>query len=73
MLGIGAHTDYECFTVLRQYEGVEALQVLNKQGVCESGCFRFAAYNQEALTRGLDLFLLPFLQGSLLLLSPEPS
>ncbi|KAL7412746.1 hypothetical protein BDY24DRAFT_390939 [Mrakia frigida] len=33
VLGIGAHTDYECFTILRQFDGVEALQVLNKQGV----------------------------------------
>lgn len=28
-LGIGAHTDYELFTVLLQQQGVKALQVLN--------------------------------------------
>ncbi|EPS41899.1 hypothetical protein H072_4122 [Dactylellina haptotyla CBS 200.50] len=31
-LGIGAHSDYECFTVLAQQQGVEALQVLNATG-----------------------------------------
>ncbi|KAK6503883.1 hypothetical protein TWF481_008884 [Arthrobotrys musiformis] len=31
-LGIGAHSDYECFTILAQQNGVEALQVLNKAG-----------------------------------------
>ncbi|KAF3914348.1 hypothetical protein AA313_de0207519 [Arthrobotrys entomopaga] len=31
-LGIGAHSDYECFTVLAQQEGIEALQVLNSSG-----------------------------------------
>jgi len=30
--GIGAHTDYECFTLLWQQEGVNALQVLNANG-----------------------------------------
>ncbi|KAI9000118.1 2OG-Fe-II oxygenase [Hyaloraphidium curvatum] len=31
VIGIGAHTDYECFTILRQDE-VPALQVLNQDG-----------------------------------------
>ncbi|KAI0754593.1 Clavaminate synthase-like protein [Daedaleopsis nitida] len=30
--GIGAHTDYECFTILWQQEDVRALQVLNANG-----------------------------------------
>ncbi|CED82642.1 Iron/ascorbate family oxidoreductases [Phaffia rhodozyma] len=30
--GIGAHTDYECFTILRQGTDVGALQVLNRSG-----------------------------------------
>lgn len=30
-IGIGAHSDYECFTILAQ-DGVPALQVLNKDG-----------------------------------------
>jgi isopenicillin N synthase-like dioxygenase len=30
--GIGAHTDYECFTILWQDPSVQALQVLNTQG-----------------------------------------
>lgn len=30
-IGIGAHSDYECFTILAQ-DGVEALQVLNADG-----------------------------------------
>lgn len=29
-LGIGAHTDFECFTILAQQDDVQALQVLNK-------------------------------------------
>jgi len=31
-LGIGAHTDYECFTLLLQHGDVQALQVLNAAG-----------------------------------------
>ncbi|EIM86108.1 2OG-Fe-II oxygenase [Stereum hirsutum FP-91666 SS1] len=31
-IGIGAHTDYECFTILWQQDGINALQVLNKRG-----------------------------------------
>ncbi|GAA5955481.1 hypothetical protein JCM8115_006767 [Rhodotorula mucilaginosa] len=31
-IGIGAHTDYECFTLLAQYGDVQALQVLNAAG-----------------------------------------
>jgi len=31
-IGIGAHTDYECFTILWQQDGVDALQVLNTAG-----------------------------------------
>ncbi|OBZ71477.1 hypothetical protein A0H81_08491 [Grifola frondosa] len=31
VVGIGAHTDYECFTLLWQEPGIQALQVLNKQ------------------------------------------
>ncbi|KAI0049430.1 Clavaminate synthase-like protein [Auriscalpium vulgare] len=31
-IGIGAHTDYECFTILWQQSGIEALQVLNTTG-----------------------------------------
>ncbi|KAI0655414.1 Clavaminate synthase-like protein [Cubamyces menziesii] len=31
MIGIGAHSDYQCFTILWQEPGVQALQVLNKQ------------------------------------------
>ncbi|WP_372005715.1 2-oxoglutarate and iron-dependent oxygenase domain-containing protein [Tistrella mobilis] len=31
-IGIGAHSDYECFTILNQMEGVSALQVLNGAG-----------------------------------------
>jgi isopenicillin N synthase-like dioxygenase len=31
--GIGAHTDYECFTILWQQSGVSALQVRNAQGI----------------------------------------
>ncbi|KAI0718197.1 Clavaminate synthase-like protein [Cerioporus squamosus] len=30
--GIGAHTDYECFTILWQQDDVKALQVLNANG-----------------------------------------
>jgi isopenicillin N synthase-like dioxygenase len=30
--GIGAHTDYECFTILWQNTSCQALQVLNTQG-----------------------------------------
>ncbi|EJF60988.1 Clavaminate synthase-like protein [Dichomitus squalens LYAD-421 SS1] len=30
--GIGAHTDYECFTILWQQDDVQALQVLNANG-----------------------------------------
>ncbi|VDB91816.1 unnamed protein product [Peniophora sp. CBMAI 1063] len=33
VLGIGAHTDYECFTILWQQNGIQALQVLNADGV----------------------------------------
>ncbi|EPT00248.1 hypothetical protein FOMPIDRAFT_1122912 [Fomitopsis schrenkii] len=29
--GIGAHTDWECFTILWQEPGIQALQVLNKE------------------------------------------
>ncbi|TDL19673.1 Clavaminate synthase-like protein [Rickenella mellea] len=29
VIGIGAHTDYECFTILWQEPGIQALQVLN--------------------------------------------
>ncbi|KAH6912598.1 2OG-Fe(II) oxygenase [Coprinopsis sp. MPI-PUGE-AT-0042] len=29
VMGIGAHTDWECFTILWQQPGIEALQVLN--------------------------------------------
>ncbi|KAI9066009.1 Clavaminate synthase-like protein [Trametes sanguinea] len=32
VIGIGAHTDFECFTILWQEPGIQALQVLNKQG-----------------------------------------
>lgn len=31
-IGIGAHSDYECFTILAQKEGISALQVLNASG-----------------------------------------
>ncbi|GAA6037832.1 hypothetical protein JCM8097_005061 [Rhodosporidiobolus ruineniae] len=31
-IGIGAHTDYECFTILAQHGSVQALQVLNGAG-----------------------------------------
>lgn len=31
-IGIGAHSDYECFTILAQGGGIEALQVLNSDG-----------------------------------------
>ncbi|GAA6046395.1 hypothetical protein JCM3770_004898 [Rhodotorula araucariae] len=31
-IGIGAHTDYECFTLLLQHGDVQALQVLNAAG-----------------------------------------
>ncbi|BGP54810.1 hypothetical protein JCM8202_003318 [Rhodotorula sphaerocarpa] len=31
-IGIGAHTDYECFTILAQHGDVQALQVLNAAG-----------------------------------------
>ncbi|KZT69604.1 Clavaminate synthase-like protein [Daedalea quercina L-15889] len=31
LVGIGAHTDWECFTILWQEPGIQALQVLNKQ------------------------------------------
>jgi isopenicillin N synthase-like dioxygenase len=31
-IGIGAHSDYECFTILAQKEGISALQVLNAAG-----------------------------------------
>ncbi|GAA5971821.1 hypothetical protein JCM11641_001527 [Rhodosporidiobolus odoratus] len=31
-IGIGAHTDYECFTILAQHGSVQALQVLNAAG-----------------------------------------
>ncbi|MCW0181522.1 MAG: isopenicillin N synthase family oxygenase [Zavarzinia sp.] len=31
-IGIGAHTDYECFTILGQQLGVQALQVQNGKG-----------------------------------------
>ncbi|KAI0036278.1 Clavaminate synthase-like protein [Vararia minispora EC-137] len=32
VLGIGAHTDFECFTVLWQQPGIQALQVCNAAG-----------------------------------------
>lgn len=32
VLGIGAHSDYELFTILRQAGTISALQVLNKKG-----------------------------------------
>jgi len=32
VLGIGTHTDHECFTILRQDDDVNALQVLNARG-----------------------------------------
>ncbi|KAI0698155.1 Clavaminate synthase-like protein [Cytidiella melzeri] len=31
VIGIGAHTDFECFTILWQQPGIQALQVLNAQ------------------------------------------
>jgi isopenicillin N synthase-like dioxygenase len=31
-IGIGAHSDYECFTILAQQQGISALQVLNGAG-----------------------------------------
>ncbi|KAL0577117.1 hypothetical protein V5O48_004870 [Marasmius crinis-equi] len=31
VIGIGAHTDWECFTILWQQPGIQALQVLNAQ------------------------------------------
>ncbi|KAL0064287.1 hypothetical protein AAF712_008731 [Marasmius tenuissimus] len=31
IIGIGAHTDWECFTILWQEPGIQALQVLNAQ------------------------------------------
>jgi len=31
ILGIGAHSDWECFTILWQEPGIQALQVLNSQ------------------------------------------
>lgn len=31
-IGIGAHSDYECFTILAQQDGIPALQVLNASG-----------------------------------------
>jgi len=31
VIGIGAHTDWECFTILWQEPGIQALQVLNSQ------------------------------------------
>lgn len=31
-IGIGAHSDYECFTILAQQQGIQALQVLNSAG-----------------------------------------
>ncbi|KAI0060382.1 Clavaminate synthase-like protein [Artomyces pyxidatus] len=31
-MGIGAHTDYECFTILWQQDDIQALQVLNASG-----------------------------------------
>lgn len=30
-VGIGAHTDFECFTILWQEPGIQALQVLNSE------------------------------------------
>jgi len=32
VIGIGAHTDWECFTILWQEPGIQALQVLNAEG-----------------------------------------
>ncbi|KIY65023.1 Clavaminate synthase-like protein [Cylindrobasidium torrendii FP15055 ss-10] len=32
VIGIGAHTDWECFTMLWQQPGIQALQVLNPDG-----------------------------------------
>jgi len=31
IIGIGAHTDWECFTILWQEPGIQALQVLNSE------------------------------------------
>ncbi|KIY52436.1 Clavaminate synthase-like protein [Fistulina hepatica ATCC 64428] len=32
VMGIGQHTDWECFTILWQQPGIQALQVLNSEG-----------------------------------------
>ncbi|KAH7913970.1 Clavaminate synthase-like protein [Hygrophoropsis aurantiaca] len=32
VIGIGAHTDYECFTILWQQQDIQALQVMNANG-----------------------------------------
>ncbi|OAX38440.1 Clavaminate synthase-like protein [Rhizopogon vinicolor AM-OR11-026] len=33
VVGIGAHTDFECFTILWQQPGIQALQVLNSEKI----------------------------------------
>ncbi|KAJ3547128.1 hypothetical protein NM688_g5435 [Phlebia brevispora] len=65
VLGIGAHTDYECFTILWQDSNVQALQVLNNSrkwidAVPIPGTFVVKAVNRS----GIERYSIPLFFGT---------